>query len=64
MAEQAAKIETLTDIANTLVIQNELILQILKQEKKLEETVKVQVEDVLENQRQRGDRKTISWSSI
>ena len=57
MAEQAAKIETLMAIVNTLVTQNEMILQILKQEKKLEETVKVQVEEVLENQRQQEDRK-------
>ena len=35
-----------------------MILQILKQEMKLEETVKVQVEEVLENQRQQEDLKS------
>ena len=57
LAEQGAKIETLTAIVTTLMQQNQLILQLLQDNKKVEEVVRIQIKESLEDKKEEEDRK-------
>ena len=57
LAEQGAKLETLTQIVKTLQSQNEVILQLLRNENKLEDRIKQQVSESLDDRKEKEDRK-------
>jgi hypothetical protein len=56
LAEQLAKLETLTAVVLTLQQQNVSILEMLKSERSIEEKVKVQVTEVLDSQKEKEGR--------
>lgn len=58
LAEQSAKLETLFEIVRTMQQQNQLILQLLQNENRLEEKIKVQVTEVLDAQKEKEERKS------
>lgn len=56
LAQQGAKLETLTAIVLALQQQNKIILDLLMKEQTIEEKIKVQVTEALDNQKEKEDR--------